>query len=161
MIRHLLLYYLRANYKKIVWFIVFVLLLIIAFSCTPIQKLNRLQRLHPYLFEAKTDTILHRDTIKIVVPATKIDTVVHYTSLFDTVIITKNNITTKVWQVKDTVHVATEADTVFIAVPYEAQIPYTKYVTEYAPKTNAIKKWVILLLVAVLAFFVFNFKTEK
>lgn len=131
--------------RIITWIIILIGLLYCMWSCSPVQRLNRFHKKHPYLFEVKTDTILHRDTIQVFIPAIELDTVVHYTALVDTVVIEKEGITTMVWQKGDTVYVQTNSEPIYINVPYEVKVPYTKYVAEPKTKTFAEKLEVMIV----------------
>lgn len=126
------------------WIIILVLLLITLFSCSPLKRLERLQKHHPYLFEAKIDTLKYVDTVKITIPGVHVDTAVHQSRLIDTVVIFKDNVKTVVWQVNDTVFVDTKVfdrDTVFI---YRKDIPVTRYHVE--PPKKTLKKEIMELL---------------
>jgi hypothetical protein len=144
----------------ILWILIIIGAIYCLFACTPTQKLYRLQKRHPYLFEAKIDTLLHKDTINVTIPGLKLDTIIHYKQLFDTVVIEKDNIKTTIWQINDTVYLNTIADTVYIEVPYEKKIPYTKYVTIKQSKLDRIsevlKSIFILILIAALIFVIID-----
>lgn len=101
------------------------LICLILVSCSPIKRLERFQKRHPYLFVNRVDTLLIRDTIKFTIPGTKLDTAVPVASLRDTIVITKDNIRTVVYQHNDSVFITTTADTVVKLVPFEKQVTFS------------------------------------
>lgn len=150
----------KNKFRIFAWIIILIGVIYCLVSCSPINRLNRLQNKHPYLFTSKTDTILHRDTIQVVVPGTQIDTSVHFLNLIDTVVITKNGLTTTVWLKGDTVHIHSGNDTVYIDVPYEVKVPYTKYEVAPAPPKKPflwwlgpLFEWLVLIAIVYLLFF--------
>lgn len=123
----------KFKYSKPLFWLLIGILIALLLSCSPVKRLNRLHKNHPYLFEAKMDTILHRDTIEVVVPGMRMDTAVHISKLEKAVSIKKNGVTTTLWKNGDTLSVETTAEPKKLNVPYEAKIPYTKYEVEETP----------------------------
>jgi len=70
-------------------------------SCSAEKRLHRLVALHPEL--VTKDTIRIQDTT--LIPEVRIDTVVHYSQLKDTVTIEKEKLTVRIHQVRDTVYI--------------------------------------------------------
>lgn len=94
------------------------------FSCSPLRKLERFEKRHPYLFNREIDTLRITDTVT--VPGVKKDTAVSFQNLHDTVTIIKEQLRVKVWYDKntDTVYISGECEPVEII--RELKIPYTK-----------------------------------
>jgi len=72
------------------------ILSLIIISCTPQRRFDRLIKKNPWLLTKDTirikDTI--RDTIRITVPEVKVDTVVEYETLYDTIFLKKDQLKT-------------------------------------------------------------------
>lgn len=126
-------------YEYILWFLILTFIEFILFSCTPLKRLERMERRHPYLFEQMADTITVTDTIEVVVPGRQIDTVFHYSRLIDTVTIEKDGLRTVIWMKNDTVSIRTSVDTVLIYVPYEKKVPVSKYKIYRRPRDRLIR----------------------
>ena len=88
------------------------ILLIIASSCSPTHRLNRLLALHPEL--KIPDTILIKDTLT--TPQYEADTVIHIDSIHDTVIVQKDKLEIKLKRIHDTLYIQgkCKADTVIV-----------------------------------------------
>ena len=84
--------------------LIFVILIALLFSCSPQKRLNRLIKKYPEL--VKTDTIVVRDTIRdtvnITTNLTRVDTIFSFSQVFDTITITKDNLTVRYYH--DTVY---------------------------------------------------------
>lgn len=65
---------------------VLILGLVLLSSCTPLQRLQRLQKKHPYLFESKTSDTFY-------VRTSKTDTLRFYNSSSDTIQVTTDSLT--------------------------------------------------------------------
>lgn len=146
------------------WVFIFWLLILLGVatsitSCSPLKRLERLEKRHPYLFEKITDTITITDTIRVTIPGTQIDTFVHYSRLIDTVIIEKNGIKTTVWQKGDTVFVNTKQDTIYISVPYTKKVPVKRYETYRRPRDSLRWLWVLIPISALVI--IIRYKTNK
>jgi len=88
------------------------MLLIVASSCSPTHRLNRLLALHPEL--KIPDTILINDTLT--TPQYEADTVIHIDSIHDTVIVQKDKLEIKLKRIHDTLYIQgkCKADTVIV-----------------------------------------------
>lgn len=118
------------------------ILSLIIISCTPQRRFDRLIKRHPWLLTKDTlyvkDTI--RDTIRITIPEVRVDTVVDYKTLFDTVYLKNDRIDVKVWADKDNkVYIQGKCDTVYIEKPYE-KIVERKIPIRYYERTPWYKK---------------------
>lgn len=92
---------------------------------------------NPWLLTKDTlfikDTI--RDTIRINIPEVRVDTVVEYVDLFDTIYIEKEQLKVKVWMDRyNKVYIQGKCDTVYIIKPYE-KIVERKIPIRYYEKT--------------------------
>jgi len=94
-------------------------LILLATSCSPTHRLNRLLALHPEL--KIPDTILIKDTLT--TPKYEADTVIHIDSIHDTVIVQKDRLEIKLNRIHDTLYIQgkCKADTVIVqrAIPVE------------------------------------------
>jgi len=128
------------------------MIILLATACSPARRLNRLLALHP---ELKTpETLLIRDTIPI--PEIKADTILHFDSIHDTVIIRKDRLEIKVHRRTDSIFIQgkCKGDTIYI----DRKIPVEKIKILHADKTdNLIAKipWLITGLIVIFLFIVF------
>lgn len=125
-------------------------------SCSPVKRLNRLQKRHPYLFEIAMDTVLVKDSFQVVIPGTAIDTAVTLVQLRDTIYISKDNLHVKAYYLRDTLFFFAKSDTIFKDVFREIKVPFTKYV--YTPKPRDKLRWndwIQLLLIAIGLYLIF------
>jgi hypothetical protein len=128
---------------KIIFLLITLLLL---FSCTPQQRLNRLVHNHPELIT--TDTL--RDTT--IIEGWKYDTIVKVGEK-DTVIITKNGTTVTLYKtLYDSIFVEVEAepDTIYKDIPCPQIMPLEAKDDWYK------NKWVLVLLIFVIILFIIN-----
>ncbi len=119
-----------------------IIILLILCSCSPQTRFDRLIKRHPWLLTKDTlyvkDTI--RDTIRITVPEVKVDTVVEYQTLYDTIFLEKDQLKVKVWMDREKkVYIQGKCDTVYIVKPYE-KIVERKIPIKYYEKTPWYKK---------------------
>lgn len=127
------------------------ILLILAFflscsSCTPIKRLNRLQKKHPTLFNRENDTVRLVDTIQIMIPGTTADTNLSILQLMkDTVTIYKNGVTTKLFIYKDTLYLQNQTDTIYKTIIRKIDVPYKRYVTNNLPRDKL--RWYDVILI--------------
>ena len=101
------------------------ILVLAAISCTPQRRFTRLVEKHPYLLT--TDSIQLIDTVRVVVPEVKVDTVVQVDRLHDTITIQKDQLTVRVWMKGDSVYVQGESDTVIVDRIINRTIPVKYY----------------------------------
>lgn len=115
----------------------FLILSLIIISCSPQRRFDRLIKKNPWLLTKDTlfikDTI--RDTIRINIPEVRVDTVVEYIDLFDTIYLEKEQLKVKVWMDRyNKVYIQGKCDTVYIIKPYE-KIVERKIPIRYYEKT--------------------------
>ena len=134
----------------------YISLIVLLFSCSPQKRLNRLIKKHPEL--VKIDTIVVRDTIRdtvnITTNLTRVDTIFSFSQVFDTITITKDNLTVRYYHdtVHDKVYISGECDTIWVEVPFEKIVEY-KVPCNTASVEENIKwwYWVLLLLLFLIA----------
>jgi hypothetical protein len=118
-----------------------ILILLILTSCSPIKRHSRLVRKYPFVHT--TDSVTLIDTIQLTTDKVVSDTIVHESLLFDTVIVTKDNLTVKVVKIRDSVYINGECDTIFIDKVIERKIPVKYY------ETKKFNWWIIGFIVLV------------
>jgi D-hexose-6-phosphate mutarotase len=101
------------------------ILVLAAISCAPQRRFTRLIEKHPYLLT--TDSVQLVDTVRVVVPEVKVDTVVQVDRLHDTITIQKDQLTVRVWMKGDSVYVQGESDTVIVDRIINRTIPVKYY----------------------------------
>ena len=129
-----------------------ILILLILSSCSPIKRHSRLVRKYPFVHT--TDSVKLIDTIRLTTNKVVSDTIVHESLLFDTVIVTKDNLTVKVVKIRDSVYINGECDTIFIDKVIERKIPVKYYETKNEINLSLLI-WVISLGLIIL-FYVLN-----
>ncbi len=117
----------------------YLVLILILISCSPIKRHSRLVKKYPFVHT--TDSVKLIDTIRLTTNKVVSDTVVHESLLFDTIILTKDNLSVQVLKIRDSVYINGECDTIFIDKVIERTIP-VKY---YEQKKGI--NWNIVLLI--------------
>ncbi|NCA77490.1 MAG: hypothetical protein EOM90_14250 [Alphaproteobacteria bacterium] len=125
------------------------LILIIASSCSPSQRLSRLLSYHPEL--KIPDTLMISDTITI--PRVETDTLIHLDSIRDTIILQKERIEITISRIHDTLYIRgkCKADTIIV----NRLVPVEKIkVVKQDKIDNLITKipWIISGLIGILVF---------
>lgn len=100
-------------------------------ACSPQKRFTKLVTKHPELLT--TDTVIVKDTIRVIVPEVKVDTVVKVNDLLDTIFIEKEQLKVKVWMKGDDVFIEGKCDTVYVDKIVERRIPVKYY--EKKPST--------------------------
>ena len=123
-------------------------------ACSPKTRFTRLVEKHPELIT--TDSITIHDTVRVVVPEVKVDTVVKVNDLLDTIYIEKEQLKVKVWMKGDDVFIEGKCDTVYIDKIIERRIP-----VRYYEKTPAwkmlVNKLLAILVIFAIVYFVYRF----
>jgi hypothetical protein len=128
----------------------FILLLLFS-SCTPQRRLERLLKKHPEL--TNVDSVVIRDTIRIIVPKVRIDTVVNIEELWDTIYLEKDQLTVKVWRDRyNKVYIQGQCDTVFVEKIIDRKVPVKIY--EETPLWKKVFYWILAIIIAFLAFYI-------
>jgi hypothetical protein len=94
-------------------------------ACSPKDRFTRLIEKHPELLTVDSVTI--HDTIRVVVPEVKVDTVVKVNDLLDTIFLEKEQLKVKVWMKGDQVFIEGKCDTVYVDKIIERKIPIKYY----------------------------------
>lgn len=132
----------------LMWLLILLALLWCTISCSPLKRLERLEKRHPQLFNKENDTIRWIDTFLVTVPGTHTDTVVHWSTLVDTVQVRSGNLQVKVWAKNDSIYIDAKTDTLYIPVVREIKVPYTKYITYKRPR-DALRNIILPIIVIV------------
>ncbi len=131
-------------------------LILLLISCSPIKRHSRLVKKYPFVHT--TDSVKLIDTIRLTTNNVVSDTVVHESLLFDTIIVTKENLTVKVVKIKDSVYIDGECDTVFVDKVIERNIPVKYYETK-----NDINIYLLIWLISfglIIFFYIWNKVTK-
>jgi len=123
-------------------------------SCSPQRRFQRLIEKHPELLT--TDSITVHDTIRVIVPEVKVDTVVDVQKLLDTVYLQQDQLKVKVWMDRyNKVYIQGQCDTVYIDKVITRKIP-----VKYYEKTPAWKKLlngtILLSLIIVIIYILYR-----
>ncbi|MHA1166312.1 MAG: hypothetical protein ACTSRU_00710 [Candidatus Hodarchaeales archaeon] len=130
----------------------YLILLISLTACSPVKRLNRLIDKHPELI--RTETVTIRDTVEVVVPEVKHDTMFLEKSLHDTVFIQKDRLKIKIWKVSDTIRVEGECETDTIRLVREIEVPVKYYKDDYK-WWHKIPWWVYFLIFGTGGYFLY------
>ena len=103
----------------------YLLIALLIASCSPKDRFTRLIEKHPELLTVDSVTI--HDTIRVVVPEVKVDTVVKVNDLLDTIFLEKEQLKVKVWMKGDQVFIEGKCDTVYVDKIIERKIPVKYY----------------------------------
>ncbi len=107
--------------------IVLLMMLAAGSGCTPQKRLDRLVKKHPHL--SKIDTVKVTDTFQVMVPGIRADTnmqkATFLSSLKDTIILQKEQLTVKIYEYRDSVFIDAKCDTVYKTVVREVKVPYS------------------------------------
>jgi len=132
----------------------YILIALLIASCSPQARFTRLIEKHPELIT--TDSITIHDTIRVVVPEVKVDTVVKVNDLLDTIYIEKEQLKVKVWMKGDDVFIEGKCDTVYIDKIIERRIPVRYY--EKTPEWKMlVNKLLAILVIFAIVYFVYRF----
>lgn len=139
-------------------------------SCSPVKKLDKLQRNHSYLFEKKMDTLNFHDTTEIVVPGYKFDSTFPIFKLAQPGGITysKENFKLNIFHdtITNVVNLTGSVDTVYLTKIKEIKVPYNRYIVD-APKNNIDWKTVlngislVILLYWMFLYWFFYYRKNK
>mgnify|MGYP005987925761 CR=1 FL=1 len=130
----------------------YLVFILIFFACSPIKRHQRLVRKYPFVHT--TDSVKLIDTIRLTTNKVQTDTVVHESLLFDTIILTKDNLSVRVIKILDSIYINGQCDTIFIDKVVERTIP-VRYYKEKNKINLTLLIWLISL-VLVIVFYVLN-----
>lgn len=131
-------------------------------SCDPmkraIRKHDRLVKRFPTLH--KREFVILRDTLRITIPEIKHDTVVHEKTLRDTVVIEKDRLKVKVYQVHDSIYIEGQCDSIYVEKIVEKKVPVVYY-----PESKDEYGWIWYIVVGLFGlavlYIVLNRKKKK
>jgi hypothetical protein len=127
-------------------FLVIFIILLSLFSCSPQARLTRLLTRHPEL--TTIDSVIVHDTIRVIVPEVRVDTIVTLEQLYDTVYLEQEQLKVKVWMDKyHKVYIQGKCDTVYIDKVVTRKVPIRIY--EKTPMWKKILNWIFALLLIV------------
>tara|TARA_R110002153_G_scaffold216607_1_gene369119 strand:- start:230 stop:631 length:402 start_codon:yes stop_codon:yes gene_type:complete len=122
----------------------YLLIILIFISCSPIKRHSRLVKKFPYVHTV--DSIKLIDTIRVTTNKVEYDTVIHERMLFDTITLTKDNLTVRVLKIRDSIYINAQCDTIFIDKIIERNIPIKYY------KEDSFNWWILYLIGALIIF---------
>jgi hypothetical protein len=143
-------------------FIFSILLFFTILSCSPVKRFNRLIERHPELITSDTVTLV--DTIRVIVPEVKVDTVVSVQSLLDTVYLEQERLKVKVWMKGDQVFIQGKCDTVYVDKIIERKVPvkYYQKETTFSDVMKYIYKSIwILFAVLLIVYILYRFLLKR
>ena len=157
----------KFKYSKLLFWLLVLLLIVLMCNCTPVKRLEHLQKRHPYLFTAKTDTLFIKDTVRFMIPGVRADTVVNYAQLTDTLYMDKDRLHIRVVRIPmfDSVYIYGACDTIYKTVYRELKVPYNKY--EVKPPANkknkrsAVINGIFFLFVVFLIYLLFRYLSTE
>jgi len=137
-------------------------------SCSPLQKLNRLQNRHPQLFEQTKDTVVHTDTISVNVPQIELNTKIPLAEIpeKDTAELQTENGKISLYKRQDTLFIKAKTDTITLKVPYKVEVPVTRYKVVEAPKKKQKNKnymeWIaVIAIIAIINFTLYKIMKDE
>ena len=131
-------------------------------SCSPVKRFNRLIERHPELITSDTVTLV--DTIRVVIPEVKVDTVVSVNSLLDTIYLEQEQLKVKVWMKGDQVFIQGKCDTVYVDKIIERKVPvkyYQKEITFSDVMKYIYKSIWILFAVLLIVYILYRFLLKR
>ena len=131
-------------------------------SCDPIRRAtNRHEKLvHKFPHVHQNDTVILRDTIRVQIPKTQIDTMFLTSLLRDTITIIKDRLKIRMYTVHDSIFVNAECDTITIEKIIERKIPIKYYETK--TKFDKWLKWILIgFFILALIFLITKFFDKK
>lgn len=133
------------------------LIIIIGFGCAPITRHQRLVEKFPFVHTQ--DTIIFHDTIREFIPKVKVDSIFHFSNLYDTIYIQKERLKIRIHSIHDSIFVEGECDSIFIEKIIERKIP----IRYYEEKDSNWWKWLLVILgiLTILAFILKRKRYEK
>jgi len=151
-----------------IWILIIIALIYSLLSCSPVKKLNRLQKNHSYLFEKKIDTIKIYDTSKIVIPGVKLDSTfpLFKMSAPGGISFSKENLHINLFHdtITNYIELDAQVDTVYRFIYREIKIPYNRFVVD--PPENLKSRYIIIVyliifLIPILLLSIYLFKNRK
>lgn len=131
--------------------LVFILVLLGITACSPIKRHNRLVEKYPFVHTQ--DTLVVHDTISVIVPEERVDTIFKIDHLYDTITIEKERLKIKLFAVHDSVYVEGQCDSIYVERIVERKIPIRYY--EKCDKWNWLW-WLVIIIGGIFVFYLIS-----
>ncbi len=129
-------------------------LLIVIMACSPKTRFTRLVTKHPELLTQ--DSVVLVDTVRVVIPEVRVDTVVKVNDLLDTIFLEQDQLKVKVWMKGDQVFIEGKCDTVFVDKIIERKVPI-RYYEKTAKWKLLLNNLLPILIIFAIVYFVYRF----
>ena len=129
-------------------------LLIVIMACSPKTRFTRLITKHPELLTQ--DSVVLVDTVRVVIPEVRVDTVVKVNDLLDTIFLEQEQLKVKVWMKGDQVFIEGKCDTVFVDKIIEKKVPI-RYYEKTAKWKLLLNNLLPILIIFAIVYFVYRF----
>ncbi len=129
-------------------------LLIVIMACSPKTRFTRLITKHPELLTQ--DSVVLVDTVRVVIPEVRVDTVVKVNDLLDTIFLEQEQLKVKVWMKGDQVFIEGKCDTVFVDKIIERKVPI-RYYEKTAKWKLLLNNLLPILIIFAIVYFVYRF----
>lgn len=116
------------------WILILIAFIYSLIACTPVQRLNKFQKKHPYLFEKKIDTLTIYDTTEVILPGVKFDTTfkLYQMSTPGGLTLNKDHFHLHIFHdtITNNVNVDAKVDTIYQPVYKVIKVPYNQYIVD-------------------------------
>jgi hypothetical protein len=123
-------------------------------ACSPKTRFTRLITKHPELLTQ--DSVVLVDTVRVVIPEVRVDTVVKVNDLLDTIFLEQEQLKVKVWMKGDQVFIEGKCDTVFVDKIIERKVPI-RYYEKTAKWKLLLNNLLPILIIFAIVYFVYRF----
>ena len=123
-------------------------------ACSPKTRFTRLVTKHPELLTQ--DSVVLMDTVRVVIPEVRVDTVVKVNDLLDTIFLEQEQLKVKVWMKGDQVFIEGKCDTVFVDKIIERKVPI-RYYEKTAKWKLLLNNLLPILIIFAIVYFVYRF----
>ena len=132
----------------------YILIILLLASCSPKTRFTRLITKHPELLTQ--DSVVLVDTVRVVIPEVRVDTVVKVNDLLDTIFLEQEQLKVKVWMKGDQVFIEGKCDTVFVDKIIERKVPI-RYYEKTAKWKLLLNNLLPILIIFAIVYFVYRF----
>jgi hypothetical protein len=129
-------------------------ILLVLMACSPKTRFTRLVTKHPELLTQ--DSVVLMDTVRVVIPEVRVDTVVKVNDLLDTIFLEQEQLKVKVWMKGDQVFIEGKCDTVFVDKIIERKVPI-RYYEKTAKWKLLLNNLLPILIIFAIVYFVYRF----
>ena len=129
-------------------------ILLVLMACSPKTRFTRLVTKHPELLTQ--DSVVLVDTVRVVIPEVRVDTVVKVNDLLDTIFLEQEQLKVKVWMKGDQVFIEGKCDTVFVDKIIERKVPI-RYYEKTAKWKLLLNNLLPILIIFAIVYFVYRF----